>query len=513
MRAPVRAAARARAARPGRAGAARAAARARAARPGRAGAARPAARARAARPERAGAAPPVPPARAGPPVRAAPPAGAARGGGRRYDRCRRNGRRCRCWAGSFLHRSARSARPGSASTASAATSACAEQCKACDVATSRGTCTQVTSGAPHGVRGACAGTNSCAGACSAASATACTYPGADVTCRGASCAGATLTLRAGCNGAGACPATATMSCGDLRMQCERHGVPGHVHVRRALRDRRATVLRRGRLCRRAIERFRLPVDARVRERPVRRRRLLQRRLRRVVPGLRRRRTRRNLLARHQQHAARRASGLRRDRRVCRLLQRPGVRSMLLPRRRDHLPLRSSRRHLQPGGLVPDRGWALPLAVRRVREICVERRRRGAERAQKLRGGQRRGWRNSGGMGVAHPVVTMRAKRRDVLGSQGPAGKPPLDGPDGRRRRGGGRVRGARAPPTSKATGPSCCRSLSTPASATSACAPNEVSWCKDADEMADANLSDRGRDARWIRCSRSRARCGHAGGS
>ena len=92
---------------------------------------------------------------------------------------------------------------------------CTERCKACDVGTSRGVCTQVTSGPPHGKRDACAGTGMCAGACSAASATACSYPAADVTCRAASCTGATLTLRAGCDAAGSCPAVATMSCGDL----------------------------------------------------------------------------------------------------------------------------------------------------------------------------------------------------------------------------------------------------------------------------------------------------------
>jgi hypothetical protein len=93
--------------------------------------------------------------------------------------------------------------------------ACGEKCRACELATTRGTCTQVASGPPHGTRGACGGTAPCAGACSTASATACTYPGADVVCREASCAGATLTARAGCNAAGTCPAPATMSCGDF----------------------------------------------------------------------------------------------------------------------------------------------------------------------------------------------------------------------------------------------------------------------------------------------------------
>ena len=94
--------------------------------------------------------------------------------------------------------------------------ACMERCKACDLAASRGTCTQVTSGQPHGTRATCAGSGPCAsGACSAASPTACTYPGDETTCRSASCAGATATARGGCTGAGSCAAVATTSCGDF----------------------------------------------------------------------------------------------------------------------------------------------------------------------------------------------------------------------------------------------------------------------------------------------------------
>ena len=94
--------------------------------------------------------------------------------------------------------------------------ACTDRCKACDVGASPGTCMQVTSGPPHGTRGPCPGSGTCgAGACSAASATACAYPGDETTCRSASCSGATFTARAGCNGAGSCPAATTSSCGDL----------------------------------------------------------------------------------------------------------------------------------------------------------------------------------------------------------------------------------------------------------------------------------------------------------
>jgi hypothetical protein len=93
--------------------------------------------------------------------------------------------------------------------------ACTERCKACDVGTSPGVCTQVLSGPPHGARSPCAGSGTCGGTCSSASATACTYPGDDVTCRSASCSGTTLTARAGCNGVGSCASSTTTSCGDF----------------------------------------------------------------------------------------------------------------------------------------------------------------------------------------------------------------------------------------------------------------------------------------------------------
>jgi hypothetical protein len=93
--------------------------------------------------------------------------------------------------------------------------ACTERCKACDLATSRGTCTQVASDQPHGTRAACGGSGACAGACSAASPTACTFPADETTCRSASCTGATFTARGGCNAAGSCAGVATMPCGDF----------------------------------------------------------------------------------------------------------------------------------------------------------------------------------------------------------------------------------------------------------------------------------------------------------
>jgi hypothetical protein len=93
--------------------------------------------------------------------------------------------------------------------------ACSDRCKACDVGTSPGICAQVTSGPPHGTRTPCAGSGTCAGSCSSASPTACTYAGDEITCRSASCTGSTFTARAGCNGAGSCSTSTTTSCGDL----------------------------------------------------------------------------------------------------------------------------------------------------------------------------------------------------------------------------------------------------------------------------------------------------------
>src|SRR5262249_13363359 len=42
---------------------------------------------------------------------------------------------------------------------------------------------------------------------------ACTFPSSSTICRPASCTSGTATLQAGCNGAGACPAVSTVSCG------------------------------------------------------------------------------------------------------------------------------------------------------------------------------------------------------------------------------------------------------------------------------------------------------------
>ena len=95
---------------------------------------------------------------------------------------------------------------------------CTEQCMACDLTASLGTCAQVVAGNPHGARGTCAGAGTtCAGQCTAASATACSYPGGESICRSATCtngaANASQTSAAGCDGAGSCSAGVATACG------------------------------------------------------------------------------------------------------------------------------------------------------------------------------------------------------------------------------------------------------------------------------------------------------------
>ncbi len=90
-------------------------------------------------------------------------------------------------------------------------SACGGQCESCAVAGSEGTCVAV-SGAPIGGRPACGSDGSaCAGACDGVVRAACVYP--TIQCRGASCTAGVQTAAASCDGAGACPAPVTASCG------------------------------------------------------------------------------------------------------------------------------------------------------------------------------------------------------------------------------------------------------------------------------------------------------------
>jgi MYXO-CTERM domain-containing protein len=91
-------------------------------------------------------------------------------------------------------------------------SACSGQCEACDVPGAIGTCTPVSSGAPHGTRTACVGLGtSCEGTCDGTvSVTACQFPSATTSC-GSTCANDAETDSA-CNGEGTCVAGAPKTC-------------------------------------------------------------------------------------------------------------------------------------------------------------------------------------------------------------------------------------------------------------------------------------------------------------
>ena len=95
---------------------------------------------------------------------------------------------------------------------------CAEQCMACDVAGTVGTCSQVPAGNPRGGRPPCDGAGTiCGGQCTPASGTACSYPAAETSCRSASCSNgassASQTTAATCDGGGGCSAGVTTGCG------------------------------------------------------------------------------------------------------------------------------------------------------------------------------------------------------------------------------------------------------------------------------------------------------------
>jgi len=98
--------------------------------------------------------------------------------------------------------------------------ACGGKCQACDIGTSLGTCTTVTSGQPHGSRGACDGTGACQASCDGTSATACgPYPNTSTSCAGPTCASDPLapgrfatTPTRFCNGTGGCLAASPASC-------------------------------------------------------------------------------------------------------------------------------------------------------------------------------------------------------------------------------------------------------------------------------------------------------------
>jgi MYXO-CTERM domain-containing protein len=115
-------------------------------------------------------------------------------------------------------------------------SACADQCEACDVAGSRGTCSPVVEGAPHGTRDACAGDDAiCAGTCRRGNTRGCTFPTLTTSCA-KSCADGIETPFT-CDGRGACLPGEPNECHHLvcendevcKTSCERQDdcVPGY----------------------------------------------------------------------------------------------------------------------------------------------------------------------------------------------------------------------------------------------------------------------------------------------
>lgn len=92
------------------------------------------------------------------------------------------------------------------------TSSCTDQCAACNVQGSAGTCTPVV-GAPVGQRPACGGTGSCVGACNGTKTDGCTFPGGSTQCAPAKCENNIATTASTCNGAGVCNPGTDTPCG------------------------------------------------------------------------------------------------------------------------------------------------------------------------------------------------------------------------------------------------------------------------------------------------------------
>ena len=90
--------------------------------------------------------------------------------------------------------------------------ACADQCAACNLAGSVGTCSAVT-GKPVGSRAPCKGAaDPCAGSCDGKSTAACKYPDATVECAAARCEAGQATTAAICDGIGGCTPGGVTAC-------------------------------------------------------------------------------------------------------------------------------------------------------------------------------------------------------------------------------------------------------------------------------------------------------------
>ena len=91
--------------------------------------------------------------------------------------------------------------------------ACTRQCQACDVAATRGLCSQVN-GDPHGPRAACAGAGTTCGATCTASGgeQACQYAASGTTCGSTSCSSDQKLVTSRCDGTGTCAPEAATPC-------------------------------------------------------------------------------------------------------------------------------------------------------------------------------------------------------------------------------------------------------------------------------------------------------------
>jgi hypothetical protein len=92
--------------------------------------------------------------------------------------------------------------------------ACTDQCGACNVAGSAGTCTAI-SGAPQGGRAACSGSGICAASCNGVDSLACHSTAAGVSCGGPTCSGGAASSGSTCDGSGNCVAASPVACGPL----------------------------------------------------------------------------------------------------------------------------------------------------------------------------------------------------------------------------------------------------------------------------------------------------------
>lgn len=91
---------------------------------------------------------------------------------------------------------------------------CTEQCGACNVPGSLGTCSPVTGGVVGG-RPACSGSGTCAAACDGEDVRACAFPGSDTRCTTESCESGVERQAGRCGGDGTCVPGEEVACPTL----------------------------------------------------------------------------------------------------------------------------------------------------------------------------------------------------------------------------------------------------------------------------------------------------------